>query len=77
TALTAMSGKGSVQQFSATFSSSGFATATASSTAQTGTSQLFVEQVATAHQIAYQNLPAVPVSTGGPISINLADGSSF
>lgn len=77
TALTAMSGKGSVQQFSSTFSSSGFATATASSTAQTGTYQLFVEQVATAHQIAYQNLPAVPVSTGGPISINLADGSSF
>lgn len=77
TALAAMSGKGSVQQFSSTFSSSGFATATASSTAQTGTYQLFVEQVATAHQIAYQNLPAVPVSTGGPISINLADGSSF
>lgn len=77
TALAAMSGKGSVQQLAATFNTSGFASATASSTAQAGTYQLFVEQLATTHQIAYQDLPAVPVSTGGPISINLADGSSF
>lgn len=77
TALSTLSGKGGLQPYSATFSATGYATASATSTAQAGTYNLFVEQVATAHQIAFDKLPAVPVSTGGPIKINLADGSSI
>lgn len=77
TALTSLSGKKGVQQQAASFSSSTYGTATASSTAQAGTYSVFVEQLATAHQVAFEDLPAVPVATGGPISVNLADGSSF
>lgn len=77
TALTTLSGKKGVQQSSASFSSSAYGTATASTTAQAGTYSVFVEQLASTHQVAYEDLPAVPVATGGPISVNLADGSSF
>lgn len=77
TALSTLSSKGGVQQMSATLSATGFASASASSTAQTGRYQLFVEQLASAHQVAFEDLPAVPVATGGPIHIQLADGSGF
>ena len=33
--------------------------------------------MATAHQVAFANLPAVPVSTGGPLVVHLANGSAF
>lgn len=75
--LTGLSGKSSLQQYSANFSSTAYGTATASSTAQPGSYSVFVEQVATTNQVAYSDLPAVPVATGGPINVNLADGSSF
>lgn len=77
TALDTLSGKSSLQQYSATFGAPGYGTATASSTAQAGTYSIFVEQLATANQVAFEDLPAVPVATGGPININLADGSTF
>lgn len=76
-ALTSLSGKSSVQQYAATFSSTAYGTATASSTAVAGNYSVFVEQLATNNQVAYSDLPAVPVATGGPINVNLADGSSF
>lgn len=77
TALGNLSGKSSLQQYSATFGVTGYGTATASSTAQAGSYSIFVEQLATANQVAFEDLPAVPVATGGPININLADGSTF
>lgn len=77
TALSGLSGKSTVQQYAATFSSGAYGSATASSTATAGTYSVFVEQVATTHQIAFQDLPAVPVATGGPITVNLGDGSNF
>lgn len=76
TALTTLSSKSSVQQSSASFSGS-YATATATSSATAGTYSVFVEQVATAHQIAFQDLPAVSVDNGGPITVNLGNGNSF
>ncbi|MBS1190280.1 MAG: fliD [Rhodocyclaceae bacterium] len=60
-ALLGLSGKKSLVQYSATFGATGFGTATASAGAQPGTYSLFVEQVATAHQVSYANLPTVPV----------------
>jgi flagellar hook-associated protein 2 len=37
----------------------------------------YVEQLATAHQIAFEDLPAVPVASGGPLIVQLGDGSAF
>jgi flagellar hook-associated protein 2 len=77
TALQTLSAKKGVSQNSAVLSDASVGTATASSTAQAGNYSLFVEQVATSNQIAFEDLPAVPVSLGGPIAVKLADGSSI
>lgn len=65
-ALLGISGKKSVLSNSATFSTSGFATATASSTAQAGTYNLFVEQIATSSQMLFSNFvnPTVAAASG-------------
>ncbi|MBV5293583.1 MAG: flagellar filament capping protein FliD [Curvibacter lanceolatus] len=76
-ALNSNASGSSLQQQSATLSSSGYASASATPTAQVGSYPLFVEQVATTHQLAFQDLPAVPVSLGGPLVVKLADGSNF
>jgi flagellar hook-associated protein 2 len=76
-ALGSLSSGSKLAQFSTSFSVTGFATATASSTAQSGSYSLFVQQVATAHQLAFSDLPAVPVAMGGPIVVQLADGTNF
>jgi flagellar hook-associated protein 2 len=69
-------GKG-VARNTASFGQSGPATATATSTAQPGNYALFVEQVATVHQVAFEDLPAVPVALGGPLVVKLDDGTDF
>ncbi|TXI25653.1 MAG: lateral flagellar hook-associated protein 2 [Roseateles sp.] len=74
--LSSIAGQG-VTQYSATASDSSYFTATASSKAQPVSMQLFVEQVATTHQIAFKDLPAVPKGSGSPMTVNLGDGSSF
>lgn len=76
-ALNALSGRKSVLQYSASLNQTGLATATASSGAQPGTYSMFIEQLASAHQIAFRDLPAVPVASGGPLTVHLADGTSF
>lgn len=76
TALSSLSTSSGLRKFSATFSGS-VATATANSKAQPGTYSFFVEQVASANQIVFEDLPAVPVAMGGPLSVQLADGTSF
>jgi flagellar hook-associated protein 2 len=77
TAMDALSGKKGLVKNSATVAGSSGATGTASATAQPGTYSFFVEAVASNHQIAFADLPAVPVATGGPLVIQQADGSSF
>ena len=59
-ALSTSSTKSLVQR-TATFSTTGYASATANAMAQQGNYALFVEQVATTHQVAFEDLPAVPV----------------
>lgn len=76
-ALSGLSTGQTMTAYSASFSASGFATATATPTAQAGSNSLFVEQVASAHQVAFTNLPAVPVAMGGPLVVHLANGSAF
>jgi len=75
--LTGLSAKKSLQQYSAAFSAAGFGSATASATAQPGTYSLFVEQLASANQISFLDLPAIPVASGGPLTVSLAGGGSF
>nr|WP_298725879.1 flagellar filament capping protein FliD [uncultured Steroidobacter sp.] len=77
TALTSLSSSNGLKQYAASFNSEGIATATTTSKAQAGSYQFHVEQLATAHQIVFEDLPAVPVALGGPITVQLADGSSF
>lgn len=66
-----------LRRFSTTLSATDVATATATSRAQPGTYTFHVEQLATAHQIVFEDLPAVPVAMGGPLYVQLADGSSI
>ena len=76
-ALDTLSAKQGVAQYSAGFSDSTVGSATATAGAQPGSYSFFVEQIATANQVSFANLPAVPVAQGGPVVVKLADGSSF
>lgn len=78
TALSGLSGAtGGLKKNSATLSVTTGATATASASAQPGSYSFFVEKLASTHQVAYADLPAVPVALGGPLVVQRADGSSF
>lgn len=76
-ALATLSGKKGLVQNTASFGVAGFGSASATAAAQPGSYAFFVEQLASAHQIAFEDLPAVPVAFGGPITVSLADGTSF
>ncbi|PZP35661.1 MAG: lateral flagellar hook-associated protein 2 [Roseateles depolymerans] len=78
TALNALASKPgqSVTQYSATASESGYFTATTTSSAQPISTPLYVEQVATTHQIAYQDLPAVPAGPGS-MSVSFGNGTNL
>jgi len=77
TAMDTLSGKKGLVKNSVSFAGSSAATGTASASAQPGSYSFFVEAVASNHQIAFADLPAVPVASGGPLVIQQADGSSF
>lgn len=77
TAMDALSGKKGLVKNSVSFAGNAAATGAASASAQPGTYSFFVEAVASNHQLAFADLPAVPVATGGPLVIQQADGSSF
>lgn len=77
TALTALSAKKGVTQNTATLSAGAVGTATATASAQAGTYSFFVEQLATVGQVAFEDLPAVAVSLGGPVVVQLGDGSTI
>jgi flagellar hook-associated protein 2 len=70
----------SLAQYSATFGTTGFGSATASSTALPGTYSVFVQQIASANQIAFNNLPSAAVtssSSAGTLTVTQKDGTSF
>lgn len=77
TAMDALSGKKGLVKNSLSFAGSSAATGSAAASAQPGTYSFFVEAVASNHQVAFADLPAVPVATGGPLVIQQADGSNF
>lgn len=76
TALDKLSDKKSLNQLAATVSGSQV-TATASPSAAPGSYSIFVERLASNHQIAFQDLPATEASAAGTLTLSLRDGSSF
>jgi len=77
TAVAGLSNKKTMVASSATFSSTGFATATTTAKATPGTYPLFIEQVATASQVVFTDLPAVPVPVTGTLSISQGGIAAF
>lgn len=79
--LKALSAKKSLSQFTGSFGNAATGTAEVGAGALPGSYQVFVEKLASAHQLAFQNVPAEDVSAwpGGPLnmSVNLANGSNF
>ncbi|MBB3194128.1 flagellar filament capping protein FliD [Roseateles terrae] len=73
--LSSSTGK-TLTQYSATASDASVLSATATGKAQATSTPLFVEQLATTHQVAFQDLPAVPAGPGS-MSVQLANGSGF
>ncbi|MDY0747435.1 flagellar filament capping protein FliD [Paucibacter sp. R3-3] len=76
-ALAGLSTKKSLSQLGASFSNSAIGTATASAGALPGSYQMYVQQLATKNQVAFQDLPAIPVSAGGSLGVSLANGTNF
>lgn len=75
--LSSATGKKSMNQLTAGFADTTLGTATASATALPGSYPVFVEQLATKHQIAFEDLPAVPVAAGGTLGVQLGNGTAF
>lgn len=78
-ALSTLTAKKGLAQNSATFSNTATGTATATASALPGSYQIYVEQLASSHQVAYNDLPAVPAWPSGPVNltVSLDNGSSF
>lgn len=72
-----VSSTNAVSAAAATFSQSTIASATAKSTAVPGTYSFYVEQLATAGQVAYGGITDATASGSGSLNVALADGSNF
>lgn len=75
--LATLAGKKSMLAMSASLSRDGIATASAGATAQAGSYSLFVDKVASAHQLAFGNIGGVPAAEGGSFSVTLQGGATF
>ena len=77
TGLASLSGKKSMLASSASLSREGVATATTSATAQAGSYALFVEKLASNHQLAFGNIAPLPAAGAGQLAITQPGGSRF
>ncbi|MFT7723726.1 MAG: flagellar filament capping protein FliD [Roseateles sp.] len=75
--LSSVSSAGSLLKMSATASDPAVASATAGGKAAPGSYSLFVEQLASHQQIAFQDLPATAANAAGKIQLSLGNGDSF
>jgi flagellar hook-associated protein 2 len=78
-AMTGLSTKKSLSQLSGQFADTSFGSAAVGASAQPGNYPIYVEQLASSHQIAVNDLPAVPAWPTGPVNMTLrqANGASF
>jgi flagellar hook-associated protein 2 len=74
--LAALSTQKSMISQAATFSATGYGTASATSTASAGTYSFFVDTIATGSQVSFGGLTDTPAS-GGTLVVNLGGGDSF
>ncbi|MGC0150932.1 flagellar filament capping protein FliD [Chromobacterium vaccinii] len=75
--LTTLTGKKSLVAMNASASPDGVATVSAKGNAQPGSYSLFVEQLATAQQLAMGDLSAATAQAGDKFTVKLAGGDSF
>ncbi len=75
-ALGALSSKKGVLSNSATLGNTAFGSATATGAAAAGSYALYVDQLASAHQVMFTELPAIPVPVTGKLSITVS-GANF
>lgn len=75
--LATLAGKKSMLAMSASLNRDGIATVSAGATAQAGSYSLFVDKVATAHQLAFGNIGGVPSTNAGSFSVTLQGGATF
>jgi flagellar hook-associated protein 2 len=75
--LLSLSSSSNVLAQSATFSDPSIGTATASPGAAAGSYGFFVEQLATASQVAYAGAPSEPTTGLGQLNVDFAGGASF
>lgn len=76
-ALLGLSSKSNVLAQSATFNDPSIGTATASSGAAAGTYGFFVEQIATASQVAYAGAAGTPAAGLGTLTVDLGGAAGF
>jgi len=77
TALTGLSGAGSIVKNKATLSNPALGQATVGASAQPGSYAFFVKQLASAHQIAYGGMPSYAAANAGTLKIDIGDDESF
>lgn len=77
TALLGLSGTNSIVKQTATLSNPALGSATVGSSAQPGSYAFFVQQLASAHQVAYAGVPSYAAKDAGTLKIDIADGESF
>lgn len=75
--LSTLAGKKSMLAMSASLSRDGIATVSAGATAQAGSYSLFVDKVATAHQLAFDDISGVPSAGAGKFKVTLQGGANF
>ena len=77
TSLLALSGASSIVKQKVTLSNPALGNATVGSGAQPGSYAFFVQQLASAHQVAYAGIPSYAATDAGSLKIALGDGESF
>ncbi|MFC4762320.1 flagellar filament capping protein FliD [Dyella koreensis] len=76
-ALGGLSSSGGIIKYQGILSNPALGSVSIGDSAQAGSYAFFVEQLATAHQLAVGNIPATDVAQAGVLMIDLGDGSSF
>ena len=77
TALAGLSGASSIVKQKATLSNPVLGNATVGSSAQPGSYSFFVQQLASAHQVAYSGVPSFAGKDAGTLKIGVGDDESF
>ncbi|MEK6423419.1 MAG: flagellar filament capping protein FliD [Burkholderia gladioli] len=76
-AMKGMTGAAGMQKHSAALSDAAFGSVSVAAGARPGSHTFFVEQLASAHQVAFAGLQPVAAAGAGTLGVSLADGTTF